>query len=63
MNVQKGEIASVSGQTARVKSSVGGRISKPLTIPKHINQSELRKGTKVCYVIFEDMSGAILAVI
>jgi len=63
MDVQKGEITSVSGSTARVKSSVGARVSRPLKIPKHINTSELSKGTKVAYVVFEDMSGAILAVI
>lgn len=62
MNVRKGEIASIDGNRARVKSLLDGRISSLLSIPKHIDKRDLPKGTKVAFVIFEDATGAILAI-
>ena len=64
MLVEKGTVTTIEGNKARVQSTLKeGDITRPLTIPAHIDQTELRKGTEVAYVVFEDMTGVILALV
>lgn len=61
--VQKGVITTIDGGKARVQSMLKkGDITMPLTIPDHI-ADDLQKGTEVAYVVFEDMTGVILALV
>lgn len=60
--VLKGNVTTIEGDRARVMSLLKeGDITRPLTLAAGIDVEELRKGTEVAYVVFEDMSGVILA--
>lgn len=62
--IKKGIVTTVEGNRARVESAVKpGDVTRFLTIPDHINMEKLKKGTKVVYVVFEDMTGTIMAII
>ncbi len=62
--VQKGTVTTIEGNTARVQSNLKeGDITRPLTVPTHIDITKLLKGTEVAYVVFEDMTGVILALV
>lgn len=61
--INKGKIASISGNTARVVPSDAG--TKPtimITIPWHLRGEvgNLKKGTAVAYVEFDDFTGLLL---
>ena len=61
--VQKGIIAIIEGNTARVMpSEAGARVSAKLVIPWHLRGSygALRKGMAVIYAEFPDGTGMIL---
>lgn len=62
--INKGTIASISGNTARVMHADDN--TKPtamLTIPWHLRGEAggLKKGTEVIYVEFDDSTGQLLA--
>ena len=62
-NINKGTIASISGNTARVvPSDAGGKPTAKITIPWHLRGStgNLSKGTAVVYVEFDDSTGLLL---
>lgn len=61
--INKGKIASISGNTARVvPSDASGKPTAKITIPWHLrgNSGNLKKGTLVVYVEFEDSTGLLL---
>ena len=62
-NINKGTIASISGNTARVvPSDAGAKPTAKITIPWHLRGStgNLSKGTEVVYVEFDDSTGLLL---
>ena len=62
-NINKGTIASISGNTARVvPSDAGAKPTAKITIPWHLRGStgNLSKGTVVVYVEFDDSTGLLL---
>lgn len=60
--VQKGTVTMVEGDKVRVMSAIKeGDITRPLTLAAGIDTDELDKGSEVAYVVFEDMTGIILA--
>ena len=61
--ISKGTIASISGNTARVTpSDASGKPTAQITIPWHLRKKSgnLKKGTLVVYVVFEDFTGLLL---
>lgn len=61
--INKGKIASISGNTARVTpSDANGKPTAKITIPWHLRGSSgnLKKGTAVVYVEFDDATGLLL---
>lgn len=61
--INKGTIASISGNTARViPTDAGAKPTSKITIPWHLRGStgNLSKGTTVIYVEFEDSTGLLL---
>ena len=61
--INKGKIASISGNTARVTpSDAGAKPTAKITIPWHLRGSSgnLKKGTEVVFVEFEDSTGLLL---
>ena len=61
--INKGKIASVSGNTARVvPSEASARPTPKITIPWHLrgDAGNLKKGTEVVYVEFDDSTGLLL---
>ena len=61
--INKGTIASISGNTARVvPSDASARPTARITIPWHLrgNSGNLKKGTEVVYVEFDDATGLLL---
>lgn len=61
--INKGKIASISGNTARVvPCDASGRPTAKITIPWHLrgDTGKLKKGTEVVYVEFEDSTGLLL---
>ena len=61
--INKGTIASISGNTARVvPSGASGDATAKITIPQHLrgDSGNLKKGTEVVYVEFDDATGLIL---
>ncbi len=61
--ISKGKIASVDGNTARVIPSAAlARPTAKITIPWHLrgDTGQLKKGTEVVYVEFEDSTGLLL---
>ena len=61
--VNKGTIASISGNTARVvPSDASARPTAMITIPWHLrgDTGQLKKGTAVVYVEFDDATGLLL---
>ena len=61
--INKGTIASISGNTARVvPSDAGTRPTVMITIPWHLRGEigDLKKGTAVAYVEFDDFTGLLL---
>lgn len=61
--INKGKIASISGNTARVTpSDAAGKPTAKITIPWHLRGSSgnLKKGTPVVYVEFDDATGLLL---
>ena len=60
--IYKGQIASVSGNTARVVPSDAARPTTMITIPWHMRGAagNLKKGTEVVYVEFDDFTGLLL---
>ncbi len=61
--INKGTIASIDGNTARVvPSEAGGKPTAKITIPWHLRGStgNLKKGTAVVYVEFNDSTGLLL---
>ena len=61
--INKGTIASISGNTARVvPSDASGKPTAKITIPWHLrgDNGKLKKGTLVVYVEFEDSTGLLL---
>ncbi len=61
--INKGTIASISGNTARVvPSDAGAKPTAKITIPWHLRGStgNLKKGTAVVYVEFDDATGLLL---
>lgn len=60
--VKKGTVTTIEGNKARVMSAIKeGDITRPLVLAKGIDAEELKKGSEVAYVVFEDMTGVILA--
>lgn len=61
--INKGTIASIEGSTARVvPSDAGAKPTAKITIPWHLRGStgNLKKGTAVVYVEFDDATGLLL---
>ena len=61
--INKGKIASISENTARVTpSEATGKPTAKITIPWHLRGSSggLKKGTEVVYVEFDDATGLLL---
>lgn len=61
--INKGTIASISGNTARVvPSDASEKPTAKITIPWHLrgNTGNLKKGTVVVYVEFDDSTGLLL---
>lgn len=61
--INKGKIASISGNTARVvPSDASGKPTAKITIPWHLrgDSGKLKKNTLVVYVEFEDSTGLLL---
>lgn len=61
--INKGKIASISGNTARVvPSDANAKPTAKITIPWHLrgNTGKLQKGTEVVYVEFDDSTGLLL---
>jgi hypothetical protein len=61
--INKGKIASISGNTARVvPSDACARPTAKITIPWHLrgDSGKLKKGTEVVYVEFDDSTGLLL---
>lgn len=61
--INKGKIASISGNTARVVPvDAAGRPTAKITIPWHLrgDTGNLKKGTEVVYVEFADSTGLLL---
>ena len=61
--ISKGKIASISGTTARVvPSDANAKPTAKITIPWHLRGStgNLKKGTEVVYVEFDDSTGLLL---
>lgn len=61
--INKGKIASISGNTARVVPlEEAGKATSKITIPWHLRggSGNLKKGTVVVYVEFEDATGLLL---
>lgn len=61
--INKGTIASINGNTARViPSDASARPTARITIPWHLrgDSGQLKKGTAVVYVEFEDSTGLLL---
>ena len=62
-NINKGKIAGISGNTARVvPSDASGKPTAKITIPWHLRggTGNLSKGTEVVYVEFDDATGLLL---
>lgn len=61
--INKGKIASISGNTARVvPSDANAKPTAKITIPWHLRggAGNLKKGTAVVYVEFDDATGLLL---
>lgn len=61
--INKGKIASINGNTARVSpSDATATTTAKITIPWHLrgNSGNLKKGTEVVYVEFDDSTGLLL---
>ncbi|MBQ9778833.1 MAG: hypothetical protein IJW22_07925 [Clostridia bacterium] len=61
--INKGQIASISGNTARVvPSDASAKPTAKITIPWHLrgDAGNLKKGTEVVYVEFDDSTGLLL---
>ena len=61
--ISKGKIASISGNTARVvPSDAIARPTAKITIPWHLRgrSGNLKKGTEVVFVEFDDATGLLL---
>lgn len=61
--INKGMIASISGNTARVvPADENTRPTATITIPRHLRGDigNLQKGTEVVYVEFDDFTGLLL---
>lgn len=61
--INKGTIAGIDGNTARVTpSDAGGKPTAKITIPWHLrgDTGNLSKGTSVVYVEFDDATGLLL---
>lgn len=61
--INKGKIGSISGNTARVvPSDASARPTAKITIPWHLRggSGNLKKGTEVVYVEFDDSTGLLL---
>ena len=61
--ISKGKIASINGKTARVvPSDATARPTAKITIPWHLRggTGNLKKGTEVVYVEFDDATGLLL---
>lgn len=61
--IHKGKIASISGNTARVvPADAGAKPTAKITIPWHLrgDSGNLKKGTGVVYVEFDDSTGLLL---
>lgn len=61
--INKGKIASISGNTARVTpSDASAKPTAKITIPWHLrgDTGNLKKGTEVVYVEFDDSTGLLL---
>lgn len=61
--INKGTIASISGNTARVvPADAGTRPTVKITIPWHLrgDRGKLAKGTAVVYVEFDDFTGMLI---
>lgn len=61
--INKGRIASIKGNTARVvPSDAGAKPTAYITIPWHLRDDtgKLKKGTAVVYVEFDDATGLLL---
>lgn len=61
--INKGKIGSISGKTARVvPSDASEKPTAKITIPWHLRgeSGNLKKGTEVVYVEFDDATGLLL---
>ena len=61
--INKGKIASISGNTARVTPyDASAKPTAKITIPWHLRGSagNLKKGTAVVYVEFDDSTGLLI---
>ena len=61
--INKGKIASIDGNMARVvPGSASGDATAKITIPQHLrgDSGNLKKGTEVVFVEFDDATGLIL---
>lgn len=61
--INKGKIAGISGNTARVVPlDAGAKPTAKITIPWHLrgDTGNLKKGTEVVYVEFDDATGLLL---
>ncbi len=62
-NINKGTIAGIEGNTARVvPSDAGAKPTAKIVIPWHLrgDTGKLKKGTAVVYVEFDDSTGLLL---
>ena len=61
--INKGTIAGIEGNTARVvPSDAGAKPTAKIVIPWHLrgDTGKLQKGTAVVYVVFDDSTGLLL---
>ena len=61
--INKGKIAGIDGNTARViPSDAGAKPTAKITVPWHLrgDTGNLKKGTEVVYVEFDDATGLLL---
>lgn len=60
--INKGTIASISGNTARVSPFDAATTTANITIPWYLRgeSGNLKKGTEVVYVEFDDSTGLLL---
>ena len=60
-HINKGKIASINGKTARVMPlDATARPTAKITVPADLRGGQIKKGTVVVYVEFDDSTGLLL---